>query len=295
MAEIISGTEISRKLRAQIATQVEELRGEGVVPGLAVVLVGNDPASEVYVRNKTRACEQAGMLGRTIKLPADVSRDELFGVIDGLNADPEVHGFLVQLPLPPHLSSKEVLERIRPEKDVDGFHPLNVGRVFVGDPQGFAPATPAGILAMLRETGVPTRGKHVVIIGRSLIVGKPLALLLSAVGVDATVTIAHSRTDELPALARQADILVAAVGKPGLVTAAMVKPGATVIDVGTNRVEDGQGGSRLVGDVDFEAVSRVAGAITPVPGGVGPMTITMLLHNTLKAARQARVEATSAA
>jgi methylenetetrahydrofolate dehydrogenase (NADP+)/methenyltetrahydrofolate cyclohydrolase len=288
MARIIDGTGLSRSMRAEIAEGVAGLRERGVVPRLTVVLVGSDPASEVYVRGKTRACGEVGMIGRTIHLPADVAREELFGVIDGLNADPAVHGILVQLPIPEHLAYKAVLERISPGKDVDGFHPLNAGLAFVGDPRGFVPATPAGILAILRSERVPTEGRHVVIVGRSLIVSKPLASLLMAPGPNATVTLTHKYTTELASHTRMADILVVAVGKPGLITAEMVKPGAVVIDVGVNRVPDESAprGYRIVGDVDFDAVSRVASAITPVPGGVGPMTITALLANTLEAARR---------
>jgi methylenetetrahydrofolate dehydrogenase (NADP+) / methenyltetrahydrofolate cyclohydrolase len=288
MARIINGTEISRAIRVEIAAEVTQLRARGVVPTLAVVLVGSDAASEVYVRMKTQACREVGMEGRTLHLPAEIERDELFGVIDGLNADPGVHGMLVQLPLPEHLPYKAVLERVNPMKDVDGFHPLNAGRAFVGDPRGFVPATPAGIMKLLEREEVETRGRHVVIVGRSLIVSKPLASLLMAPGPDATVTLTHKYTVDLASHTRMADILVVAVGKPGLITADMVKPGATVIDVGVNRVPDAgsERGHRIVGDVDFEAVSRVARAITPVPGGVGPMTITMLLANTLEAARR---------
>lgn len=288
MARIIDGTEISREIRGEIAAGVERLRGKGIVPGLAVVLVGSDDASEVYVRMKARACERVGMVSRTLHLPEDVGTDELFGVIDGLNSDPAVHGILVQLPLPPHLPYKAVLERVDPSKDVDGFHPLNAGRAFVGDPKGFVPATPAGIMEMLNRESVPTHGRHVVIVGRSLIVSKPLASLLMAPGPNATVTLTHKYTTDLKSHTRMADILVVAVGKPGLITEDMVKPGAVVIDVGVTRVPDPSApeGYRIAGDVDFEGVSRVAGAITPVPGGVGPMTITMLLANTLKAARR---------
>ncbi len=288
MARIIDGTEISRTIRAEVAAEVALLRGEGVVPGLAVVLVGNDPASEVYVRSKAKACREAGMRDRTLKLAEDVGADELYGVIDGLNADPEIHGILVQLPLPAHLNPKPFLERIHPAKDVDGFHPLNVGRAFIADPRGFVPATPAGIMEMLRREQVPTHGRHAVIVGRSLIVSKPLMSLLMAPGPNASVTLVHRHTPDIAPHTRMADILVVAVGKPGLITADMVKPGATVIDVGISRVPDpaARNGTRVVGDVDFDAVSRVAGAITPVPGGVGPMTITMLLRNTVDAAKR---------
>jgi methylenetetrahydrofolate dehydrogenase (NADP+) / methenyltetrahydrofolate cyclohydrolase len=280
---------MSRAIRQEISAEVAKLAAAGVVPGLAVVLVGADPASEVYVRMKAQACERVGMVSRTLHLPAEIESDELFGVVDGLNSDPDVHGILVQLPLPHHLPYKAVLERVVPEKDVDGFHPLNAGRAFVGDPMGFVPATPAGIMEMLRREEVPTEGRHVVIVGRSLIVSKPLASLLMAPGPNATVTLTHKYTVDLASHTRTADILIVAVGKPGLIRADMVKPGAIVIDVGVTRVEDAAapGGYRIAGDVDFEAVSKVASAITPVPGGVGPMTITMLLANTLQAAQRA--------
>lgn len=289
MSRIIDGAEISRTIRAEVAAEVARLRGEGVVPGLAVVLVGNDPASEVYVRSKAKACREAGMRDRTLKLSEEVTAEELFGVIDGLNADPEIHGILLQLPLPRHLNPKPFLERIHPGKDVDGFHPLNVGRAFIADPRGFLPATPAGIMEILRREEIPTHGKHAVIVGRSLIVSKPLMSLLMAPGPNASVTLVHRHTPDIAPHTRMADILVVAVGKPGLVTADMVKPGATVIDVGTTRVPDegARNGYRIAGDVDFDAVREVAGAITPVPGGVGPMTIAMLLRNTVDAAKRA--------
>jgi methylenetetrahydrofolate dehydrogenase (NADP+) / methenyltetrahydrofolate cyclohydrolase len=289
MARIIDGTAISREIRGETAAGVAALRAAGVVPGLAVVLVGSDDASEVYVRMKARACERVGMVSRTLHLPADIETEELFGVIDGLNADPGVHGILVQLPLPGHLPYKAILERVDAGKDVDGFNPINAGRAFVGDPRGFVPATPAGILEILRREQVPTHGRHVVIVGRSLIVSKPLASLLMAPGPNATVTLTHKYTTDLAAHTRMADILVVAVGKPGLITADMVKPGVVVIDVGVTRVPDETApeGYRIAGDVDFEGVGAVAEAVTPVPGGVGPMTITMLLANTLKAARGA--------
>ncbi|HET8654354.1 MAG TPA: bifunctional 5,10-methylenetetrahydrofolate dehydrogenase/5,10-methenyltetrahydrofolate cyclohydrolase [Longimicrobiaceae bacterium] len=289
MARIISGTDVSRVMREEIAAGVAELGGHGVVPGLAVVLVGSDAASEVYVASKTRACEAVGMHGRTLRFPVTVSKEELFGAIDGLNADPGVHGILVQLPIPEHLPYKAVLERIHPNKDVDGFNPLNVGRAFVGDPRGFVPATPAGIMELIRREEIPTHGRHVVIVGRSLIVSKPLASLLMAPGPNATVTLTHKYTQDLASHTRMADILVVAVGKPDLITADMVKPGVAVFDVGVNRVPDESAprGYRIVGDVDFAGVEPLASAITPVPGGVGPMTITMLLSNTLEAARRA--------
>lgn len=288
-ARLIDGARIAREIRAEVAREVAELHREGTVPGLAVVLVGNDGASELYVRSKTKACREAGMHDRTLGLPADVTQDELFGVIDGLNADPDVHGILVQLPLPGHLDPKAVLNRVRPSKDVDGFHPLNVGRVFVADPRGFPPATPAGIMELIRREQIPTHGRHAVIVGRSLIVGKPLASLLMAPGPNATVTLTHRHTADLASHTRMADILVTAVGKPGLITADMVKPGVAVFDVGISRVDDpgAPRGYRVAGDVDFETVAEIASAITPVPGGVGPMTIAMLLRNTLEAARRA--------
>jgi methylenetetrahydrofolate dehydrogenase (NADP+)/methenyltetrahydrofolate cyclohydrolase len=293
VARIIDGTAISREIRAEVAAEVAQLRAAGVVPGLAVVLVGSDPASEVYVGSKARACREAGMHDRTLKLPADVTAEELYGTIDGLNADPSIHGILVQLPLPPHLNPKPVLERIHPAKDVDGFHPLNVGRAFIADPRGFVPATPAGIMELIRREEVPTHGKHAVIVGRSLIVSKPLMSLLMAPGPNASVTLVHRHTPDISPFTRMADILVVAVGKPGLIRAEMVKPGATVIDVGVSRVADESDprGYRIEGDVDFAGVSEVAGAITPVPGGVGPMTIAMLLRNTVQAARRAAARA----
>ena len=289
MARIIDGAAIARDIRAEVAAEVAQLRAAGTVPGLAVVLVGADPASEVYVRSKARACQEAGMLSRVLHLPAETSADELLGTIDGLNADPGIHGILVQLPLPPHLNSKMFLERVSPAKDVDGFHPTNVGRAFVGDPTGFVPATPEGIMELLRRERIDTHGKHVVIVGRSLIVSKPLASLLMAPGPNATVTLCHRHTADLGQHTRMADILVVAVGKPGLITADMVKPGAVVIDVGVTRVDDPASpkGYSLHGDVDFQAVAEKASAITPVPGGVGPMTIAMLLRNASTAALRA--------
>jgi methylenetetrahydrofolate dehydrogenase (NADP+)/methenyltetrahydrofolate cyclohydrolase len=285
---IINGTEISRQILAEVAEGVAALKEQGTTPGLAVVLVGTDPASEVYVRMKVRTCTQAGMMSRQHVLPEDVTTDDLFAVIDQLNDDPEVHGILVQLPLPPHLPYKAVLERVLPEKDVDGFHPLNAGRSFVGDPLGFVPATPAGIMEMFKRENIQTHGRNVVIVGRSLIVSKPLASLLMAPGPNATVTVTHRHTTDLAFHTRNADILIVAVGRPGMITADMVKPGAVIIDVGTNRVSDPEAASgyRIVGDVDYEGVSRIASAMTPVPGGVGPMTIAMLLSNTLEAARR---------
>jgi methylenetetrahydrofolate dehydrogenase (NADP+)/methenyltetrahydrofolate cyclohydrolase len=270
------------------------LTGSGKRPGLAAVLVGEDPASAVYVRSKGKACEEAGMHSVTLRLPAETSEAELLATVDRLNADPEIHGILVQLPLPKHIDSEKVLHRIDPAKDVDGFHPVNVGKLVTGDKTAFRPATPYGVQQMLLRSGIETRGANAVIVGRSNIVGKPMANLLiqQGPGGDATVTVCHSRTRDLPAVARSADILIAAIGKPEFVTADMVRPGAVVIDVGINRVEDASQpkGYRLTGDVAYGPVSEVASAITPVPGGVGPMTIAMLLQNTLQAMKQLKAE-----
>lgn len=298
MAKIISGQQLSEVMRAEIAEEAAAFRGEtGTVPCLAVVLVGTDAASEVYVRMKGKAAEAAGFASRQHTLPESTPEDELLGLIAGLNADPDVHGILVQLPLPKHIESARVLNAISPAKDVDGFHPVNVGRLSIGDETVLAPCTPAGVIEMLLRSGYDPSGKHVVVVGRSNIVGKPVALLLlrTSRGGNATVTIAHSRTPDLGAITRQADILIAAVGRANLITRDMVRPGVVVIDVGVNRVDDASSpkGYRLVGDVAFDEVKEVAEAITPVPGGVGPMTITMLLRNTLEAARQQHAAASS--
>lgn len=290
MAKIIDGTELSRVIRSEIKEEAAALLSEtGVRPGLATVLVGEDPASQVYVRMKGKAATEAGFLSREIVLPESTSEAELLGVVEGLNADPEIHGILVQLPLPAHIDSAKVIRLIDPDKDVDGFHPTNVGRLSIGDPDVLPPCTPAGVIEMLLRSGYDPKGKHAVVVGRSAIVGRPAALLLlrDAEGGNATVTVTHRHTEDLGAVTRQADILVVAVGRPELITADMVKPSAVVIDVGVNRVEDPSRpkGYRLVGDVAFDEVAEVAEAITPVPGGVGPMTITMLLRNTLQAAR----------
>jgi len=289
-ARLIDGTALAAKIRGEVAMQVAELRARGVVPGLTVVLVGEDPASAVYVRAKEKASREAGMAGETIRLPASTSQAELLALIARLNTDAMVHGILVQMPLPKHIDPEVVIDHIRPDKDVDGFHPVNVGKVLIGDSDGFAPCTPAGVQRMLVESGVETRGANCVIVGRSNIVGKPMAALLMQAGKggDATVTVCHSRTRDLAGHTRRADILIAAVGRPRTITADMVKPGAVVIDVGVNRIPDAtrKSGTRLVGDVDFDAVRQVASLITPVPGGVGPMTIAMLLSNTVRAARQ---------
>jgi len=287
-AELIDGVAVARELRSDLARDVAALAARGVTPGLAVVLVGEDPASAVYVRSKGRACEEAGMHSVTIRRPATIAEAELLAIVDDLNADPAIHGILVQMPLPTHMNAAAVIRRILPTKDVDGFHPVNVGKLLIGERDGFAPCTPAGVQELLVRSGVETRGAECVIIGRSNIVGKPMAALMMQPGdgADATVTVCHSRTRELAAHARRADILVAAIGRPNFVTADMVKPGAVVIDVGINRVEDARAknGYVLAGDVDFAAVRAVASLITPVPGGVGPMTIAMLLRNTVKAA-----------
>ena len=289
--ELMDGIAVARAIRDEVADAVKVQRARGVVPGLAVVLVGEDPASTVYVRNKGRACEEAGMHSVTIRLPATTSQEELLRVVDDLNADPTIHGMLVQMPLPAQCNADEVIRRLDPAKDVDGFHPINAGKLIIGEKDGFAPCTPAGVMELLRRYDVKTSGAEVVIIGRSNIVGKPMASLLVQPGVDATVTICHSRTRDLAVHTRRADILIAAIGRARFVTADMVKPGATVIDVGINRVDEprAKNGYVLAGDVDFASVREVAGLITPVPGGVGPLTIAMLLRSTVVAASRVQV------
>ena len=277
-ANILSGKTMSEELRAEIASRVSALKERGLTPGLAVILVGNDPASEIYVRNKGNGCTEVGMYSRTINMPAETTQEELESAIDALNNDPAIHGILVQLPLPKHLDENAALAKILPEKDVDGFHLINAGHMLTGT-EGVVACTPRGALHMIKSTGVNLSGKEAVVIGRSNIVGKPMAMLL--LKENCTVTICHSRTRNLAEHTRRADILVAAVGKAGFVTADMVKPGAIVIDVGINRVD-----GKVKGDVDFDAVKEVAGWITPVPGGVGKMTITMLLMNTVEAAER---------
>jgi methylenetetrahydrofolate dehydrogenase (NADP+)/methenyltetrahydrofolate cyclohydrolase len=293
-ARILDGKALGLAIRQEVAVDVATLAAVGIKPGLAVVLVGEDPASQVYVRSKGRACEEAGMYSVTIRLPDTATQDELLATIDKLNADPAIHGMLVQLPLPKRMDSDKVLRRINPLKDVDGFHPENVGKLVTGDPTAFRPATPYGIQQMLIRSGIETNGAHAVIIGRSNIVGKPMANLLiqQGPGGNATVTVCHSRSKDLPSLTRQGDILIVAIGRAEFLTADMVRPGAVVIDVGINRVEDAtrEKGYRLCGDVEYEPVAAIASAITPVPGGVGPMTIAMLLKNTLQAAELTRAE-----
>ena len=278
-AQLIDGIALSKKLRADVAARAAALRARGITPGLAVVLVGENPASQVYVRNKVKACEDSGLHSVLEHYPATLSEAELLARVDALNRDPAIHGILVQLPLPAHIDAHKVIEAISPEKDVDGFHVASAGALMVGQP-GFWPCTPYGCMKMLESIGYDLHGKHAVVIGRSNIVGKPMALML--LQKNATVTVCHSATADLKAITRQADVIVAAVGKINLLTADMVKPGAVVLDVGMNRNAQG----KLCGDVDFDGVKEVAGYITPVPGGVGPMTITMLLVNTLEAAER---------
>ena len=286
--KLIDGKALAQKTRDKIAAGVAALKAErGVVPGLAVILVGDNPASVSYVTAKERACAEVGMYSREIRLPADASEKTLLGEIARLNADDAIHGILVQLPLPEGFDEKRVIDAIAPEKDVDGFTPVNVGKMLIGE-QCFLPCTPHGILKLIESADLDVRGRHAVVIGRSNIVGKPVAALLSRKGVDATVTLCHTGTPDVAAFTRTADVVVVAAGRPNTLTGDMLKPGAVVIDVGVNRVPDAASprGYRLVGDADFESCSKVASAITPVPGGVGPMTITMLLWNTLESARR---------
>ena len=291
VATRIDGVAVARAVRADVAKEVAELKARGITPGLTVVIVGADPASQSYVRSKEKASAEVGMKGEIIRLPANASQRELEALIDRLNADVTVHGILVQSPLPAHMDTNTVVRRIAPEKDVDGFHPVNVGKMLIGEKNGFSPCTPLGVQELLVRYGVSTAGQDVVVIGRSNIVGKPMAALLvqSGVGGDCTVTICHSRTRDLASHTRRADIVIAAIGKPEAITGDMIRPGAVVIDVGINRVPDDSvsRGYRLVGDVHYESASQVASVISPVPGGVGPMTIAMLLKNTVRAARQA--------
>ncbi|MBE6584157.1 MAG: bifunctional methylenetetrahydrofolate dehydrogenase/methenyltetrahydrofolate cyclohydrolase FolD [Ruminococcaceae bacterium] len=278
MARIIDGKAISKAVRLEIADDVAAFKEKhGIAPGLAVIIVGSDPASQVYVRNKKRACEEVGFYSESYELSEDTTQEQLIALIDKLNSDEKIHGILVQLPLPKHLNETEILLKIRPEKDVDAFHPYNVGKIMIGD-YDLLPCTPAGVMVLLERSGVEVKGKRCVVIGRSNIVGKPMAMLL--LHAHGTVTVCHSRTQNLSEICRQADILVASIGKPEFVSGDMVKEGAVVVDVGINRLDNG----KLVGDVNFAEVEPKASFITPVPGGVGPMTITMLLKNTLTAA-----------
>jgi methylenetetrahydrofolate dehydrogenase (NADP+)/methenyltetrahydrofolate cyclohydrolase len=292
LSELILGKTVSESIYSELRGKIESLKSKGTTPGLAVVLVGNDPASEVYVRMKGKKCEELGMHSVTVTLPDHTTQEELLKKIGELNKDPSIHGFLVQLPLPSHIDEKTIINAIDPRKDVDCFHPVNVGKMLIGEPE-FLPATPAGVQQMLVRSGVDTKGKHVVIVGRSNIVGKPMAAMMmqKGGGADSTVTVVHSRTRDLPSVTRLADILIVAMGKANFVTADMVKDGAVVIDVGTNRVDDPDSpkGSKLVGDVDFGAVKEKASAISPVAGGVGPMTICMLMANAVAAAEKAAV------
>jgi methylenetetrahydrofolate dehydrogenase (NADP+)/methenyltetrahydrofolate cyclohydrolase len=287
-AELIDGRAIAKKVRAEVAERAKRLIEKGVRPGLAVLLVGEDPASIVYTTSKSKAAEEAEMYSLNVRLPAEISQSDLLSRVDALNSDPKIHGILVQMPLPKHIDPDTVIRRIDPGKDVDGFHPVNVGKMLIGERDGFIPCTPAGIQVLLKESGVKTPGKNCVVIGRSNIVGKPMAALLIQDSEDAncTVTVCHRHTVDLKSHTRTADILIVAAGRPGIVTGDLVKPGAVVIDVGTNRINDPgtKSGTRLRGDVDFESVRAVASKITPVPGGVGPMTIAMLMANTVRAA-----------
>ena len=287
-AKIIDGRQLAANLRGEIAAGVAALKGEtGVTPGLAVILVGDNPASVSYVTAKEKACTEAGMYSREIRLPAETTEAELVGLVKELNADPAIHGILVQLPVPKHIRDKAVIDAIAPEKDVDGFTPVNVGKMMIGD-TCFLPCTPHGIVKLIEFSGMDIRGRHAVVIGRSNIVGKPVAALLARKETNATVTLCHTGTPDVGVFTRQADIVVVAAGRPNTVRGDMLKPGAVVIDVGVNRIPDATRpkGFRLVGDADFDSCAAVAGAITPVPGGVGPMTITMLLWNTLESARR---------
>jgi methylenetetrahydrofolate dehydrogenase (NADP+)/methenyltetrahydrofolate cyclohydrolase len=289
-AKIIDGKQIAADMQAELKKEVAKLKKQGIVPGLGVILVGEDPASKSYVSAKERACEELGIYSDDNHLPADTTQQDLIALINRMNTDPKINGILVQLPLPKHLDESEVLLAINPDKDVDGFHPTNIGKMVAGQ-AAFLPCTPHGVIQLLQRSGVKIEGSHVVIVGRSNIVGKPVAnmLIQKNKGGNATVTVCHTRTADLAYHTRQADIIIAAAGRPNTITADMVKDGVVVIDVGVNRIEDktAKKGYRLVGDVDFEAVKEKASLITPVPGGVGPMTITMLLYNTVESAKKA--------
>jgi len=287
MAAIIDGKKVAEEVLAECSREIEELKSNGITPGLAVVLVGEDPASQVYVNSKVRKCAELGIHSEKVVLSKDASQDEVLATVKRLNQDASIHGILVQSPPPSQIDEEEIVRTIDPVKDVDGFHPENVAKLALEDPSGFVPCTPAGCMRLLEASGVETSGADAVVVGRSMIVGKPMALLLMARGSDATVTVAHSRTKDLAEVCRRADIIVAAVGIPEFIKKDFVKQGATIIDVGINRVEDpvAKRGYRLCGDVDYNDVFEKTGAITPVPGGVGPMTIAMLMKNTIKAAR----------
>ena len=289
-AKIIDGKQVAADMQAELKTEVAELKKEGIVPGLGVILVGEDPASQSYVTAKERTCAELGIYSDDNRLPANTTQEQLIALINKMNADPKINGILVQLPLPKHLNEGEVLLAISPDKDVDGFHPTNIGKMVAGQP-AFLPCTPHGVIKLLQRNGVKIEGAHAVIVGRSNIVGKPIAnmLIQKNANGNATVTVCHTRTKDLASYTRQADIIIAAAGRPNTITADMVKDGVVVIDVGVNRVEDAtkKRGYRLTGDVDFEAVKEKASLITPVPGGVGPMTITMLMYNTTESAKRA--------
>ncbi|MCB1227596.1 MAG: bifunctional methylenetetrahydrofolate dehydrogenase/methenyltetrahydrofolate cyclohydrolase FolD [Verrucomicrobiales bacterium] len=288
--QLIRGKEVAETVLAECREEIAHLKARGITPGLAVVLVGDDPASRAYVRSKDRKCQELGLYSVRHELSAETTQDELLALVRQLNADPAIHGILVQSPPPPHIDEAAIVRAIDPAKDVDGFHPVNVAKLALEDPTGFVPCTPLGCQRLLQASGIETRGAHAVIVGRSMIVGKPMALLLMAKGPggDATVTVTHSRTQNLPAITRQADILIAAIGRPHFIRAEHIKPGAVVIDVGINRIDDptSEKGYRIVGDVAFDEVAPLCRAITPVPGGVGPMTIALLMSNTIKACRQ---------
>ena len=284
---LIDGRVVAEKVYSELRREITALTTQGITPGLAVVLVGDDPASRAYVRSKDKMCRELGLHSVKLELPAETTQSDLLARVAELNRDPAIHGILVQSPPPEHIDEAEVVRALNPAKDVDGFHPINIAKLALGDASGFVPCTPLGCLRLLQESGVAINGAHVVVLGRSMIVGKPLALLLMQKGVDATVTVVHSRTRNLPQITRSADVVVAAIGKAGFVRAEHVREGAVVIDVGINRVEDASTtrGYRLVGDVAFDEVAPKTAAITPVPGGVGPMTIAFLMSNTVKAAR----------
>ncbi|PYK59016.1 MAG: bifunctional methylenetetrahydrofolate dehydrogenase/methenyltetrahydrofolate cyclohydrolase FolD [Verrucomicrobia bacterium] len=288
MPKLIDGRAIAQKVYAELQDEIASLKLRGLTPGLAVVLVGDDPASRAYVRAKDKMCRELGLHSVKLELPATTTQEELLARVNELNRDEKIHGILVQSPPPPQIDESAIIRGLDPRKDVDGFHPLNVAKLALDDDTGFVPCTPLGCLRLLRETGITLSGANVVVLGRSMIVGKPMALLLMRKGIDTTVTVVHSRTKNIPEICRRADVIIAAIGRPHFVRTEFVREGATVIDVGINRIEDAgsERGYKLVGDVEFEGASKVAGAITPVPGGVGPMTIAMLMSNTIKACRQ---------